>query len=159
MGAMQEICVHPPRPTTLDSRKWKEDKVWVDNLGTNSPTKYQQELVELKNWMEWESIYMLYDLSKWTSHERWEDWVDLEVSISLRPDYNMFLTLIHESGPIYYSLADGRSLGKTRAYEVKEGCRIASDHQNNTGIDKKWAKVWCKDWLPKVNVFYCILAN
>ena len=159
MGAMQEIRVHPPRPTTVESRKWKEDKVWVDNLGSNSPTKYQHELAELNNWMEWESIYMLYDLSKWMSCGRWEDWVDLEVLVSLRLEYNVFLTLIHESGLVYCSLADGRSRGMTRAYEVNEGYKIADDHQNNTGIDRKWAKVWCKDWLPKVNIFYCILAN
>ena len=121
MGAMQEIRVHPPRPTTLDSRKWKEDKVWVDNLGPNSPTKYQHESAELKNWMEWESIYMLYDLSKWTSRGRWEDWVDFEILVSLWPDYNVFLTLIHGSGLIYCSLAEGRSWGKTGVYEVKEG--------------------------------------
>lgn len=78
----------------------------------------------------------------------------MEVPVSLWPNYNVFLTLIHGSGPVYYSLADGRSWGKTIAYEVKEGYKIVSNHQNNTSVDRKWAKIWCKDWLPKVNVFY-----
>ena len=77
----------------------------------------------------------------------------------MRPDYKVFLSLLHGSAHVHRSLSDGRSWGKNGAYKVNDGYRMAVDRQNNIGIDRKWSKVWCKDGLSKVNVFYWILAH
>ena len=73
-------------------------------------------------------------------------------------DFIALHPLLHGSTPIHHHLSDGRGWGKSRIYTVKEGYIITSSNKDiNTDI--KWNKVWCKDGLPKINVFLWILAH
>ena len=42
---------------------------------------------------------------------------------------------------------------------MKDGYNVVDGLHNSYNIDKKWKKVWNKDGLPKINLFFWILAH
>ena len=72
-------------------------------------------------------------------------------------DYKALITVIPP--PIHSELKDERCWGKAGSYTDKEGYIVVDVECNSYNKDMKWSKIWNKDGLPKINVFFWILAH
>ena len=102
------------------------------------------------------NIHTLYDLSVWASNGRWTGWLDLEVG-HLNAEYLALITVMPT--PVHRALKDERCWGKSECYSVKVGYREIDVDYNRKNNDMKWKKIWSKDDLPKINVFFWILGH
>ena len=60
---------------------------------------------------------------------------------------------------MHRQLVVSRGWGKLGHYTVKEGYCLISNIKENNKKDPKWIKIWCKDEIPKINVFFWMLAH
>jgi hypothetical protein len=52
----------------------KHTKLWKDRIMDRDPLKDNDEITDLKEWLERAGINSVYDLSKWDSHDDWKGW-------------------------------------------------------------------------------------
>ena len=96
-------------------------------------------------------IKSLHDLSVWSSSGRWTGWCELEVG-HLNIEY-LALNMVLPT-PIHHALKDERCWGKVECYTAKVGYSEIDEFYNINSNDGKWKKIWSKDGLPKINVFF-----
>ena len=115
-----------------------------------------QAFPELRQRLEEMNIKTLHDLSEWTSNGRWAGWIDMELE-HLNSEYHALISVM--STPVHYALKDDKCWGNSGCYTVKEGFKLVDGDYSNFNNDKKWKKIWNKGGLPKINVFFWILAH
>ena len=67
-------------------------------------------------------------------------------------DYRTLIMVMPPPG--HHALKDERCWGKAGRYTVKDGYRVVGIECSSYNKDMKWGKIWNKDELPKINVFF-----
>ena len=75
-----------------------------------------------------------------------------------REDSIVLLMILHGKDPIHKNITDSRGWGNAGNFTVKEGYHMVHKRKNRLMKNNRWNKIWIRDGLPKINVFFWILA-
>jgi hypothetical protein len=103
------------------------------------PLKDNEEIADLKNWLERAGIHSVYELSKWDSHDDWIGWDFFGIPDRLNHQKCILEDLLEEAAPVNRNMKDSWGWGKTGSYTIAEAyntlqpLRNSSKSQNSGG--------------------------
>jgi hypothetical protein len=86
------------------------------------PLKDNDEITELKEWLERAGINSVYDLSKWDSHDDWKGWDFYEVPDRLKQGGTLE-ELLEDAAPVNRTSKDSWGWGRSGNYTISESSR------------------------------------
>ena len=122
------------------------------------PLESNTNLLTLRRWMEVQGFNNLNALVTWGPRGNWNGWKNINPPSHLRQDYDVLSSFLHGIAPLNSRAKDLRGWGKTVTYTVKEGYQTLKNngprHQQRI-----WEKIWSSDSIPKINIFFWLLAK
>ena len=100
----------------------------------------------------------LYDISSWDNSGNWKEWKILQPPEHLEEEYKNFTSLLHGRSPSNIQDRYIKGWGIHGYYTIKEGFKILKSNDGNQNTIS-WNKVWNPDCIPKVNIFFWLLAQ
>ena len=108
--------------------------------------------------MQEKGFNTLYDISSWDNSGNWKDWKILHPPEHLTEELETFTSFLHSGSPSNIQDRDIKDWGIHGQYTVKEGFKILKRNEGNQNAIN-WNKVWNPDCIPKVNIFFWLLAR
>jgi len=85
------------------------------------PLAENENIAELKDWLERAGINNLYDLSKWDQRGEWAGWDFHGIPTHLALQQSTLEDLLEDAAPVNRSMKDRWGWGKTGVYTIAEG--------------------------------------
>lgn len=112
------------------------------------------EIAELRDWLERAGINSIYDLSISDSHGDWAGWDLHGVPARLSDQQNQLEDLLKDVAPVNRYMRDNWGWGLTGVYASAEGYRALQGSKNSIHPATFKKQVWDPLALPKVNFFF-----
>jgi exonuclease III len=137
----------------------KHVNLWQDRIMDRDPLEDNEEITDLKEWLERAGINSVYDLSKWDSHDDWKGWDFFGVPDRLKQQQCILEELLEEAAPVNRKTKDSWGWGRSGIYTVSEAYNALQPDRNCSKSPDFWRKVWDPLALPKVNFFFWTLVH
>jgi ribonuclease HI len=137
----------------------KHINLWHDRIMDREPLEDNDEIADLKDWLERAGINSVYELSNWDSHDDWKGWDFFGVPDRLNQQKRILEELLEEAAPVNRKMKDSWGWGKSGSYTIAEAYNALQPIRNSSKPPEFWRKVWDPLALPKVNFFFWTLVH
>jgi hypothetical protein len=137
----------------------KRTLLWQDSIMGKEPLAENENIAELRDWLERAGINNLYDLSKWDQRGEWAGWDFHGIPARLALQQSTLEDLLEDAAPVNRSMKDRWGWGKTGVYTTAEGYNLLQASRNNSQTPAFWKDVWEPLAIPKVNFFFWTLVH
>eukprot|EP00253_Pinus_taeda_P023626 PITA_23626 len=137
----------------------KSTSLWQDRIMGCNALMNNDEIAELRDWLEIKGKHSIYDISNWDQRNEWSGWAIPDPPAHLQIQKNTFLDLLEAAAPIHRSMKDRWGWGHTGDYTTAAGYRAYQITENNKQRAAFWKSVWEPLTIPKVNFFFWTLMH
>jgi ribonuclease HI/exonuclease III len=137
----------------------KRTHLWLDRIMGREPLAENEDITDLRDWLQRAGVNRLYDLSKWDEHGDWAGWDFHGVPARLSQQLSTLEDMLEDAAPVNRTMKDSWGWGQTGVYTMAEGYRNLQASRNNSQTPAFWKSVWEPLAVPKVNFFFWTLVH
>jgi exonuclease III len=137
----------------------KRTSIWMESIMGREPLAENDEIADLRDWLERAGVIRLYDLSKWDHRGDWAGWDFHGVPPRLSQQQSILVDLLEDVAPVNRTTKDRWGWGQTGVYTSAAGYRALQASRNISHTPAFWKRVWDQLSIPKVNFFFWTLMH
>ena len=129
----QNTMPHFKPHLTWVPRNGKKINIWQDSIMGDSPLGMRQDLVQLKEWMDTQKLFSLWDISIWGNdeHKMWLGWGMGNYPSGLEEEWNILKLCLQGKFPLKKRGKDKRGWGVSSGfYTTAAGYQLTNANPN-----------------------------
>ena len=128
--------------------------MWEDSILGEEPLGHNPGIQNIKQWLKYQHIFTLWDLSSWDNEKNWTDWKYADLPNELDEEAKLLSKLLQGKSPLNQVACDKRGWGsKSGSYTAAEGYRSLLTVPHVAPNPIQWNFVWSSKSIPKVDLF------
>eukprot|EP00253_Pinus_taeda_P003797 PITA_03797 len=137
----------------------KNTKLWSDSVMGHRPLAENQEITEVRVWLQSKGIKKIEDISSWDRKGNWQRWTFPRIPDPLNAQLDVLQASISDFAPVHTEEEDVWGWGKTGVYTASQRYYQMQSKEDSPHPKSMWKQIWYSFGIPKINFFFWTLFH